>query len=91
MIYRAVEDKENGMGIYNAVIDEDAARFLAEISNGDARTALNAVELGVLTTDQKPGWKDTYNTGCGTAVYSKKSMYDMTSQGTTTMIQYLHL
>ena len=51
LIYRAVEDKENGMGIYNAVIDEDAAQFLAEISNGDARTALNAVELGVLTTD----------------------------------------
>lgn len=51
LIFRAVEDKENGMGIYNAVIDEDAAQFLAEISNGDARTALNAVELGVLTTD----------------------------------------
>lgn len=52
LIFRAVEDKENGMGIYNAVIDEDAARFLAEVSNGDARTALNAVELGVLTTEQ---------------------------------------
>ncbi len=50
LIYRAVNDKENGMGIYNAAIDADAADFLAEIANGDARTALNAVELGVLTT-----------------------------------------
>ena len=51
LIYRAVNDKENGMGIYNARIEEEAADFLAEIANGDARTALNAVELGVLTTD----------------------------------------
>lgn len=51
LILRAVNDKENGMGIYNASIDEDAVQFLAEIANGDARTALNAVELGVLTTD----------------------------------------
>ena len=51
LIYRAIEDKENGMGIYNATIDDDAVEFLAGLSNGDARTALNAVELGVLTTD----------------------------------------
>ena len=51
LIHRAVDDKENGMGIYNAVIDDEAVEFLAGLSNGDARTALNAVELGVLTTD----------------------------------------
>lgn len=51
LIYRAVNDKECGMGVYHASIDEDAAEFLAQIANGDARTALNAVELGVLTTD----------------------------------------
>ena len=51
LILRAVNDKTDGMGIYNGVIDEDAVMFLAEISNGDARTALNAVELGILTTD----------------------------------------
>lgn len=57
LIYRAVSDKENGMGVYNAVIDEDAADFLAQVSNGDARTALNAVELGVLTTDPEADGK----------------------------------
>lgn len=57
LIHRAVEDKENGMGIYNAVIDEDAVEFLAGLSNGDARTALNAVELGVLTTEPEADGK----------------------------------
>lgn len=51
LILRAVNDKTDGMGIYNGVIDDDAVMFLAEISNGDARTALNAVELGILTTN----------------------------------------
>lgn len=57
LIHRAVEDKENGMGIYNAVIDEEAVEFLAGLSNGDARTALNAVELGVLTTEPEADGK----------------------------------
>lgn len=52
LIHRAVYDKERGMGAYNAEIDEDAADFLADMSGGDARRALNAVELGVLTTDR---------------------------------------
>ncbi len=51
LIFRAIEDKECGMGVYDATIEDAAVEFLAQISNGDARTALNAVELGVLTTD----------------------------------------
>lgn len=51
LIHRAVEDKESGMGSYNPVIDDDAVDFLAQIAGGDARTPLNAVELGVLTTN----------------------------------------
>lgn len=50
LIHRAVYDKERGMGSYDAEIDEAAADFLADTANGDARAALNAVELGVLTT-----------------------------------------
>lgn len=52
LIYRAVTDKEIGMGSYNVVMDEKAADFLADVAGGDARAALNAVELGVLTTDR---------------------------------------
>lgn len=54
LIHRAVYDKEKGMGAYQAVIDEDAQDFLADVSNGDARAALNAVELGVMTTERDP-------------------------------------
>lgn len=54
LIYRAVSDPEKGMGSYNAEIDEEAAGFLADVANGDARAALNAVELGILTTARDP-------------------------------------
>mgnify|MGYP005852856939 CR=1 FL=1 len=50
LIYRAVTDSERGMGTYRVKIEEDAADFLADTANGDARAALNAIELGVLTT-----------------------------------------
>lgn len=50
LIRKAVYDKDKGMGIYNAEIDEDALDFLAELSGGNARRALNAVELGIMTT-----------------------------------------
>lgn len=50
LLHRAVTDVEKGMGSYRAVLDGDAADFLADVANGDARAALNALELGVLTT-----------------------------------------
>ena len=50
LIHRAVYDVEAGMGSYEAQIDDDAADFLADMSGGDARHALNAVELGIMTT-----------------------------------------
>ena len=52
LINRALSDREKGLGSFRAVIDENAAEFLADMADGDARTALNAVELGVLTTDR---------------------------------------
>jgi len=52
LLNRAVYDVEKGMGSYGAVIDEDALEFLADISGGDARNALNAIELGILTTER---------------------------------------
>ena len=52
LIHRAVYDKDRGMGTYNAVIDDEAEDFLADTANGDARAALNAVELGILTTER---------------------------------------
>ncbi|PWE87614.1 ATPase AAA [Eubacterium ramulus] len=52
LLHRALEDMEKGMGAYHAVADEDALEFLEDVSNGDARSALNAIELGILTTER---------------------------------------
>ena len=52
ILRRAVYDKEKGMGAFHAEIDEEALDFLVDLSGGDARNALNAVELGILTTDR---------------------------------------
>ena len=52
LLKRAVYDKEKGMGTFHAEISEDALEFLADLSGGDARSALNAVELGILTTER---------------------------------------
>lgn len=57
LIRRAVYDRDRGMGTYDAVIEDDAAEFLADTANGDARAALNAVELGILTTERGPDGK----------------------------------
>ena len=57
ILKRAVYDTEKGMGAYDAVIEEDALDFLSDISNGDARSALNAIELGILTTERSDDGK----------------------------------
>ena len=49
---RAINDTEKGMGSYHAQMDDDALEFLADMANGDARAALTAIELGILTTDR---------------------------------------
>lgn len=57
LIRRAVYDSEKGMGSFNAEISEEALEFLADFSGGDARHALNAVELGIMTTDRSADGK----------------------------------
>lgn len=57
LLLRAVEDPIKGMGSYGAVIEEEALNFLADLAGGDARSALNAVELGVLTTPRSEDGK----------------------------------
>ena len=57
LLRRAGTDEERGMGAYHAVLEPDAEDFLADISNGDARAALTAIELGVLTTERSEDGK----------------------------------
>ena len=57
LLHRALTDMEKGMGAYDAVADGDALEFLADIAGGDARNALNALELGILTTERSADGK----------------------------------
>ncbi len=57
LIRRAITDEERGLGSYRGEIQEEALEFLADVSGGDARMALNAVELGILTTDRSEDGK----------------------------------
>lgn len=57
LLRRAVYDKEKGMGSFDAVIDEEAMEFLADIAGGDARHALNAIEIGIMTTERSEDGK----------------------------------
>lgn len=57
LLDKAVIDPEKGMGTYHAVLDDDAREFLSDIAGGDARAALNAVELAILTTERKDDGK----------------------------------
>jgi putative ATPase len=54
LLERALEDKERGLGRYEIHAHADALDYLAEVSDGDARRALSALEIGVLSTEQSP-------------------------------------
>ncbi len=57
LLRRAVYDKNKGMGAYEAEADEEVLEFLADVSGGDARHALNAIELGIMTTNRSEDGK----------------------------------
>ena len=51
----ALSDEERGLGAYHAQVDEDALSHIATVANGDLRSALNAIELAVRTTEPENG------------------------------------
>lgn len=54
LLRRAIADNERGLGAIDIRADDDALRFLAETCDGDARQALSALEIGVLSSDERP-------------------------------------
>jgi putative ATPase len=54
VLRRALTDRERGLGGQDVTIEDDALRFLAEVSDGDARRALGALEVGVLSSPERP-------------------------------------
>lgn len=79
LLQRALVEEERGLGSYGAMIEEDALEFLADSSNGDARTALNAIELGVLTTERSSDGKIHISLSVAEECIQKRTLrYDKT-------------
>lgn len=77
LIKRALYDSERGLGVYNAEITNEALDFLSDRANGDARTALNAIELAVLTTDKNEEGKIIIDIGIAEECIQKRALnYD---------------
>ncbi len=77
LIRRAVYDKEKGMGSFEAEIDDEALDFLADMSGGDARHALNAIELGIMTTDRSEDGKIHIDMGVAQeCIQKRRVLYD---------------
>ena len=70
-------DDEKGMGIYQAKVTDEALDFLADMAEGDARSALNAIELGILTTEPGENGQIVIDIGVAQECIQKRVMrYD---------------
>ena len=78
ILKNAIKNPE-GLGSYNINIDDETLEKIAEISNGDVRTALNSLEIAVLTTPvDKNGVINITNEIAAECVGKKKAMFDKT-------------
>ena len=79
LLLRAVYSEEKGMGAYDAVIEDEALDFLADAAGGDARLALNAIELGIMTTQRGEDGKIHIDLGTASECIQKRVIkYDKT-------------
>lgn len=79
ILKNCIQDKENGLGNYNLDIEDKVLEYIAMCSNGDVRTALNALELAVITTDMNESGKIVINRDVAmNCVQQKKAVYDKT-------------
>jgi len=74
LLRRAIQDKENGLGFLDVHIEDDALAFLADRANGDARTALNALELAALTTEPSPDGRIIVDLDVAAACIQKRAL-----------------
>lgn len=79
LMRRALSDKERGLGSHSVVADDDALQHLATVSDGDARKALNALEVGVLTTPARQDGSIHFTRAVAEESIQKKAVvYDAT-------------
>jgi putative ATPase len=82
LLESALRDKERGLGQYRVRLEDSAAEHLATISDGDARKCLNALEVGVLTTEPGPdGVIDYTRAVAEESIQRKAVVYDPTGDG----------
>jgi len=74
LLHRAISDNENGLGFLPLHVEEDALAFLADRANGDARTALNALELAALTTEPAPDGRIMVDLEVAAACIQKRAL-----------------
>ncbi|MBR5227738.1 MAG: replication-associated recombination protein A [Clostridia bacterium] len=80
VLKHALGDKENGLGMYNIDISEDVIKYIAQMSDGDVRTALNAMEVATITTKMDQDGKITITEDIvRDSMQQKKMHYDKDS------------
>ena len=91
IITRASQDKERGLGSYDITINDDAFKFLVNISNGDVRTSLNALELSTLGTKKgKEGKRIITLDVVKESLSTRKIAYDKGGEEHYNLISALH-
>jgi len=77
LLQRALQDKERGLGTMNIRAEEAALEFLAQNCSGDARRALNALEIGCLTSPRGPNGQQPFTLSIAQESIQKKQVqYD---------------
>jgi len=91
IVQRALKDEERGLGRLKVELDEDALKFLVVMANGDARVALNALEMAALATqpDTEGGRKVTLST-IEDAIQHRALLYDKSGEEHYNLISALH-
>ncbi len=91
ILRRALLDAERGLGALRAEVAEDALAFLARASDGDARTALNVLELAVTTAPAEPGGGRRLDLAALQQAFARKALlYDRAGEEHFNLISALH-
>lgn len=91
VVQRALDDRERGLAALNPMVEDEAVNFLANTAGGDARVALNALELAVMTTERGPDGKRTVGLGAVQEAMQKRALlYDREGEEHYNIISALH-
>ncbi len=91
ILERALEDKERGLGKYQAVVDLDVMEGICRLANGDARAGLNTLEMVVLTSPpDKVGFRSVKRENLEEALQKKAFLYDKAGEEHYNLISALH-